>query len=245
MVNHMRLWYWLTGRKIGDPDGDNWDVDNDSIRRELISTMNDGIISAAAIVQGLITGGASWNDAIVGVVALVTIGIVGTGASQYAEAVSERKHMLAVIDSEKQRINENPLSEFEELAAIYQRKGLSKSLSHRVAQELTEQDALKAQLDAEYGIKNIFPRSWAWKFAGMNSMAFLVGSLLPMILLLILPWNTRQEVTIFAVVVALTVSGWIGSYSEHSSPFRAIGRTVLLGLGTLAISTIAGTLVRF
>ena len=74
---------------------------------------------------------------------------------------------------------------------------------------------------------------------------FLVGSVLPLLFLLILPWDIRGEVTVAAVVIALGISGWIGHLVEHTSAWRAMARTVLVGVTILGISTLAGTLVTF
>ena len=123
--------------------------------RELVSVGNDGIISSAAIVQGLLTAGATGQEAVTGVLALIAIGMVASGASQYSESESERQSQLSIVERESAALLATPDEEFDELVAIYRDKGVSADLSRAVATELMEKDALTAQLDAEYGLDSI------------------------------------------------------------------------------------------
>lgn len=240
----LKWWDWVTGGK-NDPRKGNWDQDGDGLRRELLSAANDGIISSAAIIQGLLSGGASGYEAFIGVVALIAIGVVGTAANQYAEAAGERASIVAIIEAERRRLQMAPEEEFQELVDLYLDKGLSEELSVAVAKELTEKDALDAQLDAEFDLDEAPPASWPWKFGIYSGLAFVLGSVIPLLLLLVIPWHARGEVTLVVVVAALIFSGWIGSYSEHSGPLRAIFRTVAVGVVIFGISTAAGQLVTF
>ena len=226
-------------------DEDRWNPSEDAQWRELVSVGNDGIISSAAIVQGLLTAGATGQEAVTGVLALIAIGMVGSGASQYSESESERRSQLSIVERESAALLATPDEEFDELVTIYEEKGLSADLSRAVATELMAKDALTAQLDAEYGLDSIHGKWWPWQRAGLAALVFLVGSVLPLLFLLILPWAVRGEVTVAAVVIALGISGWIGHLVEHSSAWRAMARTILVGVTILGISTLAGTLVTF
>lgn len=222
-----------------------WDLDGDATRRELTSVANDGIISSAAIIQGLVSAGASGREAVVGVLAIIVVGMLTSAAAQFGEATAERNSQLAIVRSEQVRLARSPQEELAELTGLYRAKGLSPELSRAVAIELTQRDALAAQLDAEFDLEGVASRWWPWAVAGKAALAFLVGSLGPLVLLLVIPSVARGEVTLIAVTVSLVVSGWVGSRSEHSSAWVAIGRTVAIGLVVLGVSTLAGSLVTF
>lgn len=241
----MRWIEWLFGDTNGSESGD-WDATRDSRRRELLSVANDGIVSSAAIIQGLLSGGATGQEAVIGVSALIAIGAVGSAASQYAEAAGERASILAIIDTESRRLKASPDEEFAELVELYENKGLSNDLAHQVATELTGKDALAAQLDAEFALQAEAPDAWfPFRYGAYSAGAFLIGSLVPLLFLLALPWSWRGEVTLVAVTMSLAISGWIGSYSDHSGAVRAIARTVGVGLIVLGISNLAGSFVTF
>lgn len=223
----------------------NRDEDGGALRRELLSAANDGIISAAAIEQGLLAAGATGPEAVVGVLALMAVGALTAGGTVFGEVSSERGEQLAVIEDERRRLALTPDEELEELAGIYQAKGLSVELSHQVARELHAKDALAAQLDAEFDIDNPIPWFGPWRIALLVGLAFLVGAAIPLLLLVALPGSAVLDMTFVVVTVSLVISGWIGSRSEYGSPLVAIGRTVLVGLVVLGISTLAGSMVSF
>lgn len=238
----MKWWMQLFGRRRLAA---NTDFGADSLRRQLLPAANDGIISSAAIIQGLLAGGASGHDALVGVAALIAIGIVSTAAAEYSELTVERDAQLSLVRAEARQLEESPEEEFNELVAAYRKKGLSEELSRSVAEELTASNALAAQLESEYGIGEVIPASWPWRFGALAGTAFLLGSVIPLILLTVLPWSTRGEVTLVVLVLTLAISGWIGANSAYSSPLRSMIRTVMVGVVTLGFSALAGTLVNF
>lgn len=236
--------WWDLGASRAAVTGD-WDTDGDAVRRELTSVANDGIISSAAIIQGLLTAGASGQEALVGVLALIVVGMLTSAGAQLGEATAERTSQLAIIASERRRLITSPQEELDELVALYEAKGLSPALSRAVAEELHAKDALAAQLDAEFAMAQPPARSWPVLFALRTGLAFLVGSLGPLLLFLVLPHGARGEITLIVVGLSLAVSGWIGARSEHGHPIASILRTVAIGLVTLGISTLAGSFVTF
>mgnify|MGYP006341519277 CR=1 FL=1 len=236
--------WWDLGASRARVTGE-WDTDGDSERREMSSAANDGIISSAAIIQGLLSAGATGQEALVGVLALTVVGTLTSFGGQFGEASAERNNQLAIIASEKHRVETLPQEEFAELVELYRAKGLSQELSHAVATELHAKDALAAQLDAEFAIDEPPPRSWPAKFAARTAAAFLVGSIGPLLLFIAMPHMIRGEITLVVVTISLAFSGWIGARSEHGNPLASIARTLAIGLITLGISTLAGSLVTF
>ena len=82
----------------------------------------------------------------------------------------------ADIEKEKQMQAKGPAArqhELEELAAIYESRGLSKSLAKQVATELTEKDVIRAHARDELGI-DIDDLSNPLKASVASACAFLV-----------------------------------------------------------------------
>lgn len=226
-------------------DINTWDPEEDAQWREMLSAGNDGIISSAAIIQGLLSGGATGREAVIGVLATIIIGMVGSGATQFNEAASQRAAELRIVEEEKASLEASPEEEFAELVALYEAKGLSAHLAKEVAEELTEKDALKAQLDEEYDLSEVHPARWPWLQGLLAAGVFLLGSLLPLLFLLLLPWNVRGEVTVTSVMIALAISGWLGHLVDHTTAWKSMLRTMAVGALILGISTVAGSLVTF
>src|SRR5204862_7553041 len=95
-----------------------------------------------------------------------------------------------------------PQTELRELTKIYERKGLSRDVARRVAEELTAHDALAAHAEAEFGIdKENLTNPWHAAFASM--VAFTVGALLPLLAITLAPHPACIWATVVAVVLAL------------------------------------------
>ncbi|HCX86179.1 MAG TPA: hypothetical protein DHV14_13790 [Micrococcales bacterium] len=235
---------WLLAPRWSAETGE-WDTEGDALRRELTSHANDGVISSAAILQGLLSAGATGHEAVIGVLALMTVGVLTSAGTAFGEASAERRSQLAIVADEQRRLAQAPEEELEELVEHYRAKGLSEELSRAVAEELHAKDALAAQLDAEFDLDAPATAWWPLRMAAYAGLAFLAGSLLPLLLSLVLPTGWIGEVTVPVVALSLVVSGWIGSRSEHGRAWVAILRTVVIGVVVLGISTLAGSLVTF
>ncbi len=233
---------YLRQRKRNDG---NWNPEDDQQWREWVALANDGIISSAAIIQGLLSGGATGHEALIGVLALVSIGMFASAVAEYSEAESQYLADQRVYKAGQRALMRPPEEQVQELARILVNKGLSPKLSEAAAEELYAKAALRRELGEEGELEEPHDKLWPVRRGLTAAGAFLLGSLLPLVFLLLLPRSVRGEVTVVAVVAALAVSGWFGHLAEHTSAWRAMLRTILTGLVILGISTLAGSLVSF
>jgi VIT1/CCC1 family predicted Fe2+/Mn2+ transporter len=224
---------------------DDWDEERSAQWRALRVHLNDGIISAAGIMQGLTSAGATGAEAFIAGLATTIIGSLLVGGAEYNEAAADLASQHAIVEAEKRRLELNPDEEFEELVGIYRAKGLSETMARQVAEELSAKDALAAQLDAEYGIApTTLAASPGW-IGLRHGAAFMIGSLLPLALLLISERLTREIVVFITVGIALGVSAVLGARSDRTSVGAAVTRTLAIGLGSMLISLLAGSLLSF
>lgn len=202
---------------------------------------NDGIVSVAGIVVG-VSGATTDRTAIAtaGVAGLVA-GAVSMALGEYISVSSQRDSETALLAKEKRELAEMPDEELEELAAIYQAKGLSTETAWTVARELTAHDALGAHLDAEL---HLDPDDIAnpWQAAGASLVAFVAGAALPLLAILLPPVTWRVPVTVLAVLLALALAGAISARIGGGSPRRAIARVVIGGAAGLGITYLIGAL---
>jgi VIT1/CCC1 family predicted Fe2+/Mn2+ transporter len=203
---------------------------------------NDGIVSVAAVVVGV--AGATVQTAPIltaGVAALVG-GAVSMALGEYVSVSSQRDSEQALIAKERRELEEMPEEELAELAGIYQSKGLSAETAQRVAEELTEHDALAAHLSAELNIDQTDVVSpWHAAFASLS--AFLVGGILPLAAILIPGPTWRVPVTFIAVLLALALTGALGAHIGGSGRWKAALRVVIGGALALITTFVVGTLL--
>lgn len=203
---------------------------------------NDGIVSVAAIVVGV----AGATSAVAPILTAGVAGLVGGAISmalgEYVSVSSQRDSQRSLIAKERRELAEMPEEELAELAAIYQAKGMSAATALRVAEELTEHDALAAHLEAELGISETDVVS-PWQAAGASALAFFIGALLPLVAILLPPEPARVPVTFAAVLIALALTGAMSAWIGHSPWVRPTVRVVVGGAIALAATFAIGTLL--
>lgn len=204
---------------------------------------NDGIVSVAATVVGVAGAtGDSWPILIAGSAAVIG-GALSMALGEYVSVSSQKDSQEALIAKEVLELEQMPEAELEELTDIYRSRGLSHDTARLVAVELTERNALLAHLDAELGIdpENI-PSPWAAAWA--SALAFLLGSLLPMLAILLPPPEWRIPVTFVAVLAALAITGTLGARlggTPHVG--RAAARVVIGGALALGATFLIGSML--
>lgn len=203
---------------------------------------NDGIVSTAGVVVGVAaaTPGNLGAIATAGIAALVA-GAFSMAGGEYVSVSTQRDTEQAQIAKEKRELAEMPEEELQELAGMYEARGLSPKLAHQVAAELTAHDALAAHAEVELGIDpEEYTSPWAAAFSSF--IAFTVGSLIPLIMILLPPESARIIVAAVAVVIGLLLTGWISAALGGAPRLRAILRNVVMGSATMAATYIIGLL---
>jgi VIT1/CCC1 family predicted Fe2+/Mn2+ transporter len=202
---------------------------------------NDGIVSVAGIVVGV--AGATANST-----AILTAGIAGLVAGafsmaggEYVSVSTQRDTEQALLQLEKQELKSMPEAEERELAQIYEGKGLSPDLAKEVARELTLKDAFQAHAEAELGIDPDNLTS-PWQAAWASLLAFSVGALLPLLAIAWTSVSVRVWACAAAVVVGLTLTGFVSAKLGDAKVGRAILRNVGVGALTMLVTYFVGVL---
>jgi len=210
--------------------------------RAAVLGANDGIVSVSSIILGV--AGATANHT-----AIFTAGIAGLSAGALSMAVGEYVSVSSQTDTEKAYIAQErwhlahqPKEEFEELAAIYESKGLSVKTAHAVAKELTELDALKAHLDAEFDLDQEDLTS-PLHAAIASLLSFAVGGVIPLLTIMIVSNQWHLVATVIAVLLALIVTGYLSARVGRAPRLRAIVRVVLGGAIAMLVTYGIGHLV--
>ena len=232
-----------------DSDPQHWHEQTDAANTHRLNALraavlgaNDGIVSTAGIVMGV--AGATNNRTallIAGVAGLVA-GAMSMGTGEYVSVSTQRDSEKSILRLEARELEAMPETEQRELAKMYEEKGLDAELAATVAAQLTAHDALAAHADIEFGIDpDELTNPWHAAFASMIS--FTLGSMLPLLCVVLVPASARIVVTVLAVVAALAVTGFVSARLSLSPRLRAILRNVAGGLLAMGVTYLIGSLV--
>ena len=203
---------------------------------------NDGIVSTAGIVVGVAAASASRGPIMTAGIAGLVAGAVSMALGEYVSVSTQRDTEQALLNKERIELREDPSAELDELAAIYEAKGLTVATARRVAEELTDHDAFAAHVDVELGID---PTDLVnpWQAAFSSAFSFTIGALLPLLAILLPPPAFRVPVTFVAVLCALLITGAVSAGLGGAPKQRALTRNVVGGGLALAVTYAIGHLV--
>ncbi|MGI3782569.1 MAG: VIT1/CCC1 transporter family protein [Janthinobacterium lividum] len=207
---------------------------------------NDGIVSVAAVVIGVAAADASAGALRTSGLAALVGGALSMALGEYVSVSTQRDAQTTLIAKERMELATEPEAELDELAGLYEERGLTPETARQVAVELTAHDALAAHLSAELNLSEDDVVS-AGHAAFASAVSFLVGGLVPFLAVVLLPEAVRVPLTFVAVLVALALTGYLSSRVNDTPRLRPTARLVAGGavalVATFTIGSAVGSLV--
>lgn len=209
--------------------------------RAAVLGANDGIVSIAGLVVGVAGATDSTTAILTAGLAGIVAGAISMAAGEYVSVSSSRDLEQALIEKEHYALKHHPEEEQEELAHIYEQKGLSKATALRVAKELSEKDAVRAHLDAEHNI-NPDDLTNPWHAAFASAVSFTSGAVIPLLAILLPPPSVRIPVAFISVIFALALAGIVSAIVGEANIRKATVRVILGGVLAMLVTYGVGRL---
>ena len=214
--------------------------------RAAVLGANDGILSTAGLVLGVAAANSSTSAIATAGIAGLVAGALSMAAGEFVSVSSQRDVEMADLRLERRELDEDPEGELHELAGIYEARGLSPELAHRVAVELSAGDQLAVHARDELGIEEdtmARPAQAAWSSAA----SFSLGAAVPLLTITLAPAGVRVPLTVALTLIALAVLGAVGARLGGAPLARAAVRVSAWGavamILTYAIGALVGTAV--
>jgi VIT1/CCC1 family predicted Fe2+/Mn2+ transporter len=209
--------------------------------RASILGANDGILSTASIVIGVAAASTTREPILLAGVAGLVAGALSMAAGEYVSVSSQADLESADLDRERKELEETPEEELIELAKIYEKRGLSEDLSLKVAQQLTDHNALEAHARDELGINEITAAK-PLQAAIASGLAFIFGGILPVLASLFVPLSQMVLLQYILALTFLVILGAVSAKAGGSSIPKAIIRVVFWGTVAMGITAYIGHL---
>jgi VIT1/CCC1 family predicted Fe2+/Mn2+ transporter len=205
--------------------------------RASILGADDGIVSTSSLVLGVAASGAPRSAIVTAGIAGLVAGALSMAAGEFVSVSSQRDTERADMALEERELHDDPAGELQELAWIYEERGVPPDLARQVAAALTERDALGAHARDELGLeqeRRARPIQAAWA----SALSFSSGAALPVVAVAVAPAAARAIACVAVTVAALGALGFVGARLGGAAPGRATAR--VLGWGMLAMAVTAG-----
>ena len=210
--------------------------------RAAVLGSNDAIVSTSSLMIGVAAASASKQAILVAGVAGLVAGAMSMAVGEYVSVSSQRDAEQADIGRETQELTAEPQAELQELATIYEKRGLEKELAMKVAVQLSAGDRLGAHLRDELGIDQTSlarPMQAAW----ISAASFAFFATIPIAALLVAPASLRIPLIAVFCLVSLAVLGAFGGYLGGAPLGRASLRVTLGGALAMAVTALIGRIL--
>ena len=207
--------------------------------RAAVLGANDGIISTSSLIVGIAANGASTVQVVLVGTAGLVAGAMSMAAGEFVSVSSQLDTERADLIREKNELTTNPELETEELAALYQRRGVDAETSLVVARQLMAKDALDAHAREELGIHEM-TSARPLQAAITSALTFGWGASLPILIAILLPSPLIAPTVSAMSLIFLAALGALGARAGGAPLAASITRVTVWGALAMAATYAVG-----
>ncbi|HEY4945641.1 MAG TPA: VIT1/CCC1 family protein [Candidatus Limnocylindrales bacterium] len=214
--------------------------------RAAVLGANDGLVSNLSLSMGVAGASGGGGAVLVAGVAGLLAGSLSMALGEWLSVQSARELYAHQVTVEREELAMVPDEEEEELALIYESKGLSPEQSRATARSIIGGDvgrAVDTLAREELGIDPEALGGSAWVAAGTSFCLFALGAIVPVAPFIVASGFPAVVASIILSAIALMAVGVAITIVTGSSALRSGGRQVIFGMLAAAVTFGLGSLV--
>jgi VIT1/CCC1 family predicted Fe2+/Mn2+ transporter len=246
--SHARLLHNISGGMEGGRlarlEGRHRAAGGNALRAAVLGA-NDGLVSNLSLVMGVAGAALSNKYILITGFAGLLAGAISMALGEWLSVQSSRELYEHQIGIERAEIASAPLEEAEELALIYQSRGIQAEQARSMAQQIMQDpvNALDTLAREELSVSPEELGGSAWEAAFTSFFLFAIGAIIPVFPYIFLQGMTAVVVSVACSMVGLFIIGaGITLFTGKSvlySGFRQMG----FGLAAAAVTYLIGRLI--
>lgn len=209
--------------------------------RAAVLGANDGIVSTASLIVGVAASAAGQSAILTAGIAGLVAGAMSMAAGEYVSVSSQADTEKADLARETKELAEQPEFELQELASMYEQRGVEAALAREVARQMMAKDALGVHARDELGISEA-TEARPVTAALTSAATFAVGAALPLVAAWLTPSSSLSIVVAGASLIFLAVLGAVGAQAGGAGIWRGTLRVTFWGALAMAITYGIGSL---
>jgi VIT1/CCC1 family predicted Fe2+/Mn2+ transporter len=213
--------------------------------RAAVLGANDGLVSNLSLVMGVAGANLSPHAILITGIAGLLAGACSMAMGEWLSVTSSRELYEAQIATEARELEEMPQEEEEELAIIYQAKGLGPEEAKRLAKQLisSKETALDTLVREELGIDPEELGGSPYVAAATSFVLFAFGAAIPVTPFALLALTPATLVSIGASVIVMFLLGAGITVLTGKNALVSGSRQVLIGLAAAGVTFGLGKLI--
>ena len=207
--------------------------------RAAVMGANDGIVSTASLIVGVASADASRSSVLVAGVAALIAGAMSMAAGEYVSVSSQADTEKADLARETKELAEAPEAEREELANIYQQRGVSRETALQVADQMMAHDALNAHARDELGISDV-TAARPLQAALASALTFTAGAAAPLLVVPIAGADMLVPAVAIVSLLCLAILGALGARAGGAPLGPSVVRVTFWGALAMVVTAAVG-----
>lgn len=212
--------------------------------RAAVFGVSDGLVTNVSLILGVAGAqtGASYVR-LAGFAGLLA-GAFSMAAGEYVSMSAQQELLGRELEVERRALHLAPEAEREELAQIYERRGLTVEAAAYLAQMMmrTPEMALEAHAREEIGIDPSVIGS-PYPAAASSLASFTLGAAVPLVPWFFLTGGVAVAVSVVAVALSSVVVGLVLSQATGRSPLRSALRQIVVSMLAAGVTYLVGRLI--
>ena len=232
------------GPALAKLEGRHRNVGGNALRAAVLGA-NDGLVSNLSLVMGVIGAAVSEHTVLLTGLAGLVAGAASMAMGEWLSVTNSRELFESQVRTEAEELEQNPAEEQEELALIYQAKGLGQDEARALAKRLfgDRKSTLDTLVREELGLDPEELGGSPYVAAGTSFGLFAVGAIFPVLPFFFLGGLGAVAASLGLAGVALAVIGVATSvFTGRGAGFSAL-RQLIIGYGAAGITFAIGKLV--
>lgn len=207
--------------------------------RAAVLGANDGIVSTSSLILGVAAASTTQSDIMLAGVAGLVAGAMSMAAGEYVSVSSQSDTEHADLNIERKALAEHYELEQEELAAIYEARGVAPGLARQVAEQLMTNDALGAHARDEIGISDT-GQARPLQAALSSAATFITGALMPLLVAWWAPPSLLIPLVALFSLLFLALLGATAAKVGGAPILKATMRVMFWGALAMALTSAIG-----
>ncbi len=232
------------GKSVAKLEGKHKSGGGNALRAGVLGA-NDGLVSVFNLVMGVAGAGVRNSEILLTGIAGLLAGALSMALGEWLSVQSSRELAQHQIDIEKSELESAPEGEEEELALIYQAKGIDEESARNMAKQIiaSKAGALDTLIREELGIDPEELGGSAWEAAYTSFILFAVGAIIPVFPFIFFEGTTGIIVSAALSALGLFAIGAVITLMTGKHPVKNGMRQVLFGLATAAVTFGIGKII--
>ena len=234
----------LEGSALAQLEGRHRAAGGNALRAAVLGA-NDGLVSNFSLVMGVAGAELAGNTILITGLAGLLAGAISMALGEWLSVQSSRELYQHQIAIEREEIANAPEEEVEELALIYQARGIGEEQAHDLASQIMsdQASALETLAREELSVDPAELGGSAWEAAIASFVLFAMGAIVPVFPYMFMSgWAAVVVSAILSMVGLFVIGSAITLYTGRGVLFSG-SRQVIFGLFAAAVTYGIGRLI--